>query len=60
MSRLIEKSTGAQILPSVDDERAKINAWQAHLCCDADMRTKASVFNSIAEEMIVKEDHAGH
>lgn len=51
MSRLIEISTGAQILPDVKDGRAEISAWQAHLCCDADMRTKASVFNSIAEEM---------
>lgn len=55
-SRVIERSTGAQILPDVRDERAGISAWQAHLCCDADMRVKASVFNSIAEEMEVRTD----
>lgn len=56
MSRLIERSTGAQIMPDAKDDRAKINAWQAHLCCDADLRRKASVFNSIAEEMEVRTD----
>lgn len=54
MSVLIERSTGAQILPNAQDERAGISSWQAHLCCDADMRAKASVFITIAEEMEVR------
>lgn len=56
MSVLIETSTGAQILPDGKSERAEISSWQAHLCCDADMRKKASVFVSIAEEMEIRRE----
>jgi hypothetical protein len=53
MSRVVESTTGAQILPSRFDERAHAAAWHAHGACDADLRRKSTPHADLARRLIV-------
>lgn len=54
---LIEKSTGAQILPPVRDSSARSTSWAAHLICNADWRkNNASIANELAENLLIMVD----
>lgn len=51
---LVEGTTGAQMLPTVGDERAKLGAWSAYLCCSADTRRKHPVtYGALAADLFV-------
>lgn len=50
---LVETKTGAQILPSVGDERATQSGWFAHLAADADMRSKFPLYRILASKFSV-------
>lgn len=52
MSRVIEAS-GAQLLPRINDPRAVNTSWVAHLCADADLRTKSAGIRGIAGDLFV-------
>ena len=57
MSRVIERATGAQVLPPVDDERRKVSHWAASQCCSADQRAvNPATFGALAADLIVVED----
>lgn len=56
MSVLVECSTGAQILPPVKHERAKVTAWFAWLACDADLRTKAKEYRELGNRLGMRAD----
>jgi hypothetical protein len=51
MIRLVERETGAQVWPVVE-EQAKLNGWLAHLASDADLRAKAPEYRGIAEDLV--------
>jgi hypothetical protein len=51
---VVTESSGAQVLPNVNDERAHITAWCAHIACDADLRTTSPIWQGIASRLIVK------
>lgn len=53
--RLIETSTGAQLLPppTPKDDRAVTTAWLAHLCMDADNRRHPAML-AVAENLHIE------
>lgn len=52
MSRVLDTS-GAQVLPHVDDERTLSTAWQAFVACNADQRAKHPEWREVAERLVV-------
>lgn len=52
---VVEATTGAQVLPSVGDERAVTAEWIAHLACDADLRTRVPEFAAAASVLRIAE-----
>lgn len=56
MTVLVERSTGAQILPPVKHDRATVSAWFAWLTCDADLRTKAKEYRELGNRLGVRAD----
>ena len=48
------EANGAQVLPDVDDERATVTSWAAHIACDADLRTSNPIWQGIASRLVVK------
>jgi hypothetical protein len=56
MSRAVESTTGAQLLPPVGDERAHAAAWHAHGACDADLRRRSKPHADLARRMTVEAD----
>ena len=48
------EASGAQVLPNVNDERATVTAWFAHIACDADLRRTNDIWLGIASRLIVK------
>ena len=58
MHRLIETSTGAQLLPrpTPKDDRAVTTEWLAHLCMDADNRRYPAML-AVAENLHIEVDH---
>lgn len=55
---VVEATTGAQVLPSVGDERAVTAQWIAHLACDADLRTRVPAFAAAASILRIAEASA--
>lgn len=53
MSRVVEKKTGAQMLPPSNDQRARIAPCFAHCTANADLRTIAPVFAELATQLEV-------
>ena len=51
---VVTESSGAQVLPNVNDERATVTAWCAHIACDADLRRTNDIWLGIASRLIVK------
>lgn len=54
MTAVVERATGAQILPWAGDERAAVNRWQAHLACDGDECAKRPVWRDLASRLEVR------
>ena len=48
------EANGAQVLPGVDDERATVTAWAAHIACDADLRRSSDIWLGIASRLVIK------
>ena len=48
MSRVIERETGAQLLPVADGQDMLGTSWQAHLAADADMRARFPYWREVA------------
>ncbi|MGW9270781.1 hypothetical protein [Microbacterium sp. NPDC055599] len=60
MSVLIEKATGAQALPDMQDARLKfVNGWTAHLACDADLRRRSPEYTALAQMLIASAKQEG-
>lgn len=55
-SRVIEKATGAQVLPHVRDERATVSEWAVASACSADRRIKYLTDRDLAARMEVRTD----
>lgn len=53
MSRLLQASNGAQVLPNVRDERATVTAWAAYCCLNADHRITRPVYAELARTLEV-------
>lgn len=51
---VVFEANGAQVLPNVNDERATVTAWAAHIACDADLRRTNDIWLGIASRLIVK------
>ena len=51
---IVFEANGAQVLPNVNDERAIVTSWAAHIACDADLRTSNPIWRGIASRLIVK------
>lgn len=51
MSRVVERQTGATVLPPSGDERATVSAWAASLACDADLRARVPEYRALAETL---------
>jgi len=51
---VVTESSGAQVLPNVNDERATVTSWAAHIACDADLRTSNPIWQGIASRLVVK------
>ena len=51
---VVTEASGAQVLPNVNDERATVTAWCAHIACDADLRRTNDIWQGIAWRLIVK------
>ena len=51
---VVTEASGAQVLPNVNDERAIVTSWAAHIACDADLRTSNPIWHGIASRLIVK------
>lgn len=56
MSRAVESTTGAQILPPIGDERARAAAWHAHGACDADLRRKSKPHADLARRLMIEKE----
>ncbi len=54
MTRVVETSTGAQVLPPSDDQKAKTSSWIAHLANDADLRARSEQFQRIAASLEIR------
>ena len=46
MSRVIERATGAQLLPIADGIDMLGTSWQAHCAADADLRARLHAFRA--------------
>lgn len=44
----VEADTGAQLLPQCRERTARLNSYDAHLACDADLRTKHEAYRARA------------
>ena len=53
MSRVIERATGAQLLPVATGQDMLGTSWQAHLATDADLRARFPYWREVAAEMEV-------
>jgi len=57
VSRVVERESGAQVLPPVKDQRATVASYHAHCLGSADLRTKSKAHAVLAGRlMIVKEN----
>lgn len=48
MSRVVEKATGAHLLPTAEGQPRLGTPWQAHLCADADLRARFPYWREVA------------
>lgn len=55
MTRLVD-GDGAQILPDIRDEHAKVTAWIAVTCLSADHRKRVPVFANVAAHLHIQGD----
>lgn len=53
--RVIDATTGAQILPWIGDERATVSEWAAAQACSADLRARDAHYRAIAERLVIVE-----
>lgn len=54
MSRVIERATGAQLLPIADGIDMLGTYWQAHCAADADLRARFPYWREVAEALEVQ------
>ncbi len=54
MSRVIERATGAQLLPIADGIDMLGTSWQAHCAADADLRARLPYWREVAETLEVQ------
>ncbi len=53
MSRVIERETGAQLLPVAVGVQMLGTSWQAHCAADADLRARFPYWREVAETLEV-------
>ena len=58
MTARVVEASGAQVLPSIGDGRAKVTGWQAQLCVDADLRAKAPQIAALAGRLYLEAENA--
>lgn len=54
MSAVLVDESGAQILPHVGDEQARVSSWFAVLACSADMRAKNPEWMALARSLRIE------
>ena len=56
MSKIVERETGATLLPPAGAERAEYTSWVAHCAADADLRAKVPLWADIAADLLVERE----